>query len=66
MSFFTYSCITYAYGIKEVGSRIARGGVRPTSCKTGQLTHSKGLERMGICIGATKAITPSRVFVLKD
>ncbi len=46
--------------------RIARGGLMPISCKMRQLFCNMGLECMGICIHASKAITLSTVFFPKD
>jgi hypothetical protein len=65
MLFLAYSCIAHVCGIKGVGSRIARGEVRPTSCKMGQLTCNMGLELMRIYIRASKATTPSKGFLPK-
>jgi hypothetical protein len=44
-----------------VGSRIARGELRPTSCKKGQFICSMGLEWMGVHIYAPKATMPRKM-----
>jgi hypothetical protein len=56
-------CVVILGYDQGVGSRIARGEVGPASCKLGQLTCSMELEWGEISTHASKATTPSKVFL---
>jgi hypothetical protein len=62
MSSFDYSRITYVYGVKRVGTRIARDVVGGIIAQKRQSGNSIGLEKKEICTHAPMTTTSSRGF----